>query len=203
VLAHDDLRLWSIAEVQAGRIPSEAVSALQPIAAWSNSFLIADHPDLGRDGPVCPFSKAAMDYGLFLFALLNGIDADKDMAAAMYRYGVWYRELSRSVAPGRRKYLTILVALPDIDTTGADPLDELQRNLKDRFVEHGLMIGQFHPVCDRPGLWNADFRPLRSPIPLLAIRTMVRDDLPFLIDNPVHLDAYMARFGSRGTADVA
>jgi len=187
--------LWSIAEVQAGRIPAEAVSALQPIAAWSNSFLIADHPDLGRDGPVCPFSKASMDYGVFLLALLDGVTRNEEIAPAMHRYGDWYRDLSHSVDPARRKYLTFLVALPDIDATASDELDELQRDLKGRFVQDGLMIGQFHPVCERPGLWNANFRPLRSPIPLLAIRTMVRDDLPFLVDTPAHLEAYIARFG--------
>jgi hypothetical protein len=58
------------------------------------------------------------------------------------------------------------------------------------------MIGQFHPKCDQPGLWNDDFRPLRSPIPLLAIRIMVPGDLPFLTGSDVHLAAYFARFAA-------
>jgi len=195
-----------MAEVQAGRIPPAAVAALQPIATWSNSFLVAEHPDLGRDGPVCPFSKASMGHGLFLLAHLDGVTSNEAIAAAIYRYGDWYRDLSRSVDPARRKYLTFLVVLPDVDATDAGEFDELQRDLKDHFVEDGLMIGQFHPVCERSGLWNANFRPLRSPIPLLAIRSMVREDLPFLVDTPAHFDAYTARFGATpppGAADVA
>lgn len=195
MLGHANLQLWSIAEVQSGRIPTEAVPVLQPIAAWSKSFLITTHPNLGREGPVCPFSKAAMEHGVFLLTLLDGIKRNEDIAAAMYRYGDWYRDLSRSIDPVRRSYLTFLIVLPGVDATDSGELDALQRDLKDRFVEHGLMVGQFHPVCERPGLWNANFRPLRSPIPLLAIRTMVREDLPFLIETPAHLDAYLARFG--------
>ena len=42
------------------------------------------------------------------------------------------------------------------------------------------MIGQFYPGCAENGLWNPDFRPLDSPLPMLAIRHMVESDLPFL-----------------------
>ncbi len=204
MLERGGLRLWSIAEVQSAQVPPEVFTVLQPIAAWSHSYLITEHPDLGRDGPVCPFSKAAMDRGVFLLTLLDGVTRNEEIARAMWRYGDWYRELWGLVDPLSRRYLSFLVVLPAIDATDSEPLDDLQRDLKDRFVDDGLMIGQFHPVCERPGLWNADFRPLRSPIPLLAIRTMVREDLPFLVDTPAHFDAYAARFGSpAGAADVA
>jgi hypothetical protein len=84
--------------------------------------------------------------------------------------------------------------LPGIDRTSSAEIDNLQRSLKDRFVREGLMIGQFHPTCDEPGVWNQSFRPLRSPIPLLAIRTMVVYDMPFLLGSQAHLGAYLARF---------
>ncbi len=56
------------------------------------------------------------------------------------------------------------------------------------------MVGQFHPRCEQGGLWNEGFRPLRAPIPLLAIRRMVSSDLPFLLDSAGHLLAYLNRF---------
>jgi hypothetical protein len=73
-------------------------------------------------------------------------------------------------------------------------LDALQARLKERFVREGLMVGQFHPQCEQGGLWNTDFRPLRAPIPLLAIRQMVTSDLPFLLGSPAHVSAYLHRF---------
>ena len=87
------------------------------------------------------------------------------------------------------------VLLPATDRLDPGPLDRLQASLKTEFVRQGLMIGQFHPRCEAPGLWSPDFRPLRSPIPLLAMREMVASDLPFLVGDPDHLLAYFDRFG--------
>ncbi len=41
------------------------------------------------------------------------------------------------------------------------------------------MIGFMHATNDAPGLWNQDFRPLRAPLPVLAIRHLVEQDAPF------------------------
>ncbi len=96
----------------------------------------------------------------------------------------------------------ILVILPDVSDEDAPTMvDETHRRLKAQFVESGLMIGRFHPRSEQGGLHNPAFRPLRSPIPLLAIRYMVDSDLPFLnrVDDPVpdrikFLKAYGRRF---------
>ena len=47
--------------------------------------------------------------------------------------------------------------------------------LKPAFLDRGLMLGEFYPTCPKPGLRNPDFRPLRSPVPLLVIRQMAPD----------------------------
>jgi hypothetical protein len=96
----------------------------------------------------------------------------------------------------------IMVILPDVSEEDAPAMvDETHRRLKEQFVDVGLMIGKFHPLSDQGGLHNPGFRPLRSPIPLLAIRYMVDSDLPFLnrVDDPVpdrvkFLEAYERRF---------
>lgn len=54
------------------------------------------------------------------------------------------------------------------------------RKLKPSFVQAGLMLGEFHPFNRTPGLRNKDFRPLRSPVPPLAIRHMAESDVDFL-----------------------
>ncbi len=72
---------------------------------------------------------------------------------------------------------------PDIHIEDTSKLiDSVQQKLKPLFVESGLMIGEFHKRNESPGLHNPNFRPLRSPIPLLAIRFMVEADLPFLLN---------------------
>jgi hypothetical protein len=59
-------------------------------------------------------------------------------------------------------------------------IDVSKERLKPLFVNDGLMLGEFHELNESPGLHNPDFRPLRSPIPLLAIRRMVYSDIVFL-----------------------
>jgi hypothetical protein len=52
-------------------------------------------------------------------------------------------------------------------------IDGIQRPLRDEFVREGLMLGEFHQLSQSKGIHNKEFRPLRSPIPMLTIRHMV------------------------------
>lgn len=159
------------------------------ISAWAVEFLNAPHEQLGRRGAVCPYTSRSMRRHAFLLAQAPGRDT-RAIGATIERYRQWFLELAEQRGP----LLTILVVLPGLDPTDAGPLDALQARLKDAFVREGLMAGQFHPRCEQPGLWNEDFRPLRAPVPLLAIRRMVGSDLPFLLDDAAHLAAYLNRF---------
>lgn len=160
------------------------VDALTEVVRWAREFLVPGHPDLGRSGPVCPYTQASLRRDLFELEVSHG---EPELTALRARYEEWSAELDLT----ERELLTFLVVLPD-----ADPceLDALQRKAKDTFVANGLMIGQFHPLCDEPGLWNHDLRPLRSPVPLLAIRRLLPADLPFMFDTKGHLTSYFERF---------
>ena len=70
-------------------------------------------------------------------------------------------------------------------------------------LERGMMLGEFHSMNDSPGLRNPEFRPLRSPVPMLAIRLMVESDLPFMTrdqytyeERAAFLRSYLYRLGS-------
>jgi hypothetical protein len=97
----------------------------------------------------------------------------------------------------------ILIVFPSLSTDDAALIDQVQFELKSSFVEEGMMLGEFHEQNESPGLRNPDFRPLRSPIPMLAMRYMVETDLPFLHRSlyPAALRsefirAYLRRLGS-------
>ncbi len=196
MLRRDKLQLWPVSEVELGLPPVQMRDSLKTIVQWSATFLVPEHPDLGRDGPVCPFTRTSMDRGLFYLSHLRTDSNASLLREAVSAFREWYLDMAETLNEKQRKFLTFLIVLEDIDLTDSRELDDLQRSLKDSFVEQGLMIGQFHPKCDQPGLWNDDFRPLRSPIPLLAIRIMVPGDLPFLTGSDVHLAAYFARFAA-------
>lgn len=177
-----------------GAVAAPELADLRQVATWAVEFLNAPHRQLGRRGPVCPYTRLSMDSNAFLLAHAGGEDDLRSIESTVDRYRRWFLELLEQLAAGREHLLTILVVLPGIDHADAEPLDALHGRLKDAFVREGLMVGQFHPRCARGGLWNEDFRPLRAPIPLLAIRRMVSSDLPFLLEDPDHLAAYLDRF---------
>src|SRR5262249_49614221 len=80
-----------------------------------------------------------------------------------------------------KAFLVVFPSLTAGGPEGAALVDKVQASLKPYFVDMGLMLGEFHAANESPGLRNPAFRPLRSPIPMLAIRHMVESDLPFLI----------------------
>jgi hypothetical protein len=167
---------------------------LRQIATWAADFLNASHEQLGRRGPVCPYTRLSMEHNAFLLAYARGERDARPIESTVEDYRRWFLELLGQMEEARAYLFTILVVLPDLDRTDSGPLDALQARLKDAFVREGLMVGQFHPRCEQAGLWNDAFRPLRAPIPLLAIRRMVSSDLPFLLDSAGHLAAYLDRF---------
>jgi Domain of unknown function (DUF6875) len=175
---------------------------VERVARWCEEFLARPHPRLGRNGSVCPFIPRALAMNKVVFAVVRTEDrsaADIDQAVSRYR-DVFLR--MEPVCGPEAMDKAIIVILPEVSDEDAPAMvDETHRRLKPQFVEAGLMIGKFHPLSDQSGLHNPGFRPLRSPVPLLAIRHMVDSDLPFLnrCDDPVaervrFLEAYGRRF---------
>ena len=51
---------WSAAEVDAGDVPDEQLPYVREILAWARRYLVSAHPELGRNGPVCPYTQPSM-----------------------------------------------------------------------------------------------------------------------------------------------
>jgi hypothetical protein len=194
MIGDNAVSIWTAAEVDDGAAPAHHLPHLREVLAWAGEYLVSSHPELGRKGPVCPYTQASLQGGLFYLAFPADGSGDTDVLGAIESLRSWYEKLSTGIAPDDRELLTILLVLPGLDHRDPTTLDDLQREAKDNFVADGLMIGQFHPVCDHPGLWNADFKALRAPVPLLAIRRLVVFDLPFLMDSAAHAGSYLRRF---------
>ncbi|MER5889411.1 DUF6875 domain-containing protein [Streptomyces sp. NPDC001941] len=186
------LRIWTPREIEAGHdVPAPDLLPLRQVLSWSREFLVSGHPELGRTGPVCPYTQPSLRKDLFLLAVPS---ATGGLGDAVAHLRVWYEKLAVDLSAEERELLTLLMVLPTLDPTDSAELDALQGAAKDEFVADGLMIGQFHPVCEEPGLWNEEFRPLRSPVPLLAVRRLLVFDLPFLVGADRHLSSYLERF---------
>jgi hypothetical protein len=181
-----DLRLLEVADLDA---PGDPPEPARVILEWARSYLSAPHPDLGRPGRVCPFVPSSLRAAQFYVAVRPG--PVPDVADTVRRHRDWFLELEPRDGPDAQ-LKTILILFPDV---APEQIDATQAALKPAFVESGLMLGQFHPTPpSEGGLWNPDFRPLYSPVGLLAIRHMVPSDLPFLTRDRWQLESYLTKF---------
>ncbi|WP_414566177.1 MULTISPECIES: DUF6875 domain-containing protein [unclassified Anabaena] len=168
---------------------------------WLRNFLAQSHPDLGRMGTVCPYMPKALNLNYIRLKVIRSPNIDiQEVSEIVLTYLNAFLELEPT-EKDEAIYKTIVLIFPDITHEDAPRIiDVVQKQLKPLFVESGLMLGEFHNYNETPGLHNSDFRPLRSPIPMLAIRFMVESDLPFLqnVEDPLYrikyLQAYLKRF---------
>lgn len=182
--------------------PTALAKANQPVldevAAWVKGYLCRPHPDLGRSGPMCPFVPGALQKQL-LFAAIYG-QADVDVAAIK---SILLEEMERFIAlppisGNDAQFKSIMVLFPNLPGEHVKGLIETaQADLQKHFVPNGLMVGEFHSgPPDKRGLWNKDFRPLYSPVPMLVIRHMVPTDVLFLRGDPGLFREYVKIYGN-------
>ena len=159
-------------------------SPLRCVSEWIRAFLARPHPQLGRPGSVCPFVPIALGMDTIWMAEVAEATATfEGISEIISEYRKLFIETEPKSGPEamNKAFLVVFSALTAHGAEGAALVDKVQAHLKKYFVEMGLMLGEFHSANESPGLRNPDFRPLRSPIPMLAIRHMVESDLPFLI----------------------
>ncbi|MBW4499703.1 MAG: hypothetical protein KME57_09070 [Scytonema hyalinum WJT4-NPBG1] len=174
------------------------------IMEWLKNFVAKPHPDLGRSGVVCPFVPPSLKLNSIRLTVLRSKNlALQEIADIILPYLDIFLELEPREKPAALNK-AILFIFPDIDIEDAPKIiDVVHKQLKPFFVKAGLMIGEFHNRTESPGLHNPNFRPLRSPIPMLVIRPMTEADLTFMhhADDP-HLsitshEAYLKHFAHK------
>lgn len=184
------IRLSESEQIPFGEASSDP--AFADVVDWIVQFLCAPHADVGRLGDVCPFARSAVLRKSIAFFSNWSADADafeQEVAAHREDFGQ---------SGGMLDTYRCRIIVPMRIANAAHAVERVQQRLKPSFVERHLMIGQFFPGCEEPGLWNRSFRPLQAPVPLLAIRNMVPTDIAFLYDNAHYVRLYLEKFGGRG-----
>lgn len=194
--------LVEVADLEsAGALPEPASAFERPLRTihrWTEEYLCQPHPELGREGPVCPYVRSSLRKGLFFFTVCPGTGLTPErVEARVAALRDWFLELEPRQG-NDAIFKTILCLFPDVALERTPHLiDAVQEKLRPLYVAHGLMVGEFHArPPEKAGLWNQEFRPLRSPVPMLVIRHMVVTDLAFLKDDRGLVASYLKRFGS-------
>lgn len=166
---------------------------------WVESYLMNGHPDLGRAGAVCPFTRQAARIDTVRLAISHVRPEDEDKTFALIR-GAFGELEAIPCKPAMRHFRTVIVGFPGCDSPeGIAMLKRIQRRHRFYSLARARMIGMMHAGSEDRGLWNPEFRPLRSPMPVLAIRHLVENDAPFAALHPALMVAYLARFPIKGT----
>jgi hypothetical protein len=156
--------------------------ALDTALAWLRSYLAEHDPDVGRDGPVCPFVPLGLTRDT-LWLVVEAVVSPDDVASAMLAYLEEFEKRTAGFGAAMSS-ASIIVVFPGIGPADAPlAIDAVQRRLKVQFVERGYMIGEFHAANTTPAVSataTPGALPNRSPISMLAIRALVRNDKKFL-----------------------
>lgn len=180
-----------------------ALQTLTSMARYVTEFLTSGHPELGREGAVCPYAAKALDQDLIRLTAFPLEQADEAaVCAGMERLRGLLDRLGGGDADVRdRAIVAVFPRLPA--RAGSKMAARVQKALKPAFVARELMIGQFYPGCPEPGLWNRGFRPLQTPAVSLAVRNITIFDAPFMLERRAYVDAFVRLFGEAGTARIA
>jgi hypothetical protein len=181
----------------------ESVAALRLVGEWTRSFVMSDHPELGREGNVCPFTSMAARIDTLRF----GISEARSDEAVRIRSELAqvFDRLDQIPHPRQMDiHRAVLIGFPNCDdASGLATLTKVQKSLRLLSFRRARMIGLFHQHMEEPGLWNPKFRPLRSPLPVIAIRSLVLQDAAFVVRHPLLAPAYLVNFPLAGTRRLA
>ncbi|PHM44533.1 hypothetical protein Xmau_01690 [Xenorhabdus mauleonii] len=174
-------------------------SALKTIAQWSIDYLCHPHPELGRAGVVCPYTPISIKKKTFWLTEIKTEgrkeeDIKQDIISLAY---LFHKQEPQEGEDAQFK--TIVSVWSDISVKA---LARFHQEMKPVFLHEGLMFGEFFSSCKKRGLWNANFYPLRSPIPLLAIREILEADIVFLSESMEFVEEYINKYGERGVNSI-
>ena len=195
------LKMESARSLPGGR---DAVAAeMSVLLDWVETYLMEAHPDLGRLGAVCPFTKQAARLDTVRLAIAPALPTEGKTAFSLVRRAFEVLD-AIPCKSGMEHFRTVIIGFPSCrNAEGVAMLKSIQRSHRFYSLARGRMIGLMHSASEDNGLWNRDFRPLRAPMPVLAVRHMVEHDAPFAALHPALMIAYLARFPFKGTRRLA
>jgi hypothetical protein len=181
----------------AGATSDDAAAALRSVAEWLDTYVSRPHHGLGRSGEVCPWTRRTIDLGKLELVPISSADAvevDTILESLLDRFVS--ADSPKGADVGFRSIVGIFHRLDP--ERAAEFIVAAHARAKPAFLDRGLMLGEFYPACNKPGLRNPTFRPLRSPVPLLVIRQMVEPDIEFLLDKDEFVESYLRIHRGRG-----
>lgn len=188
-----------------GSLAQSDLTALRAVADWTKTFVIRPHKDLGRTGPVCPFTPVAIDHKALWLAPERSAGKSKSDIIELIK---GYQRLLLSNSPNDGEVAAdkaIVVVFSDLPAARAKDFigGALEPIAIPSYVNDGLVMGPFYEGNDGTAIYNPNFRPFTSPVPFMLMRRAVVSDWKFFLNNDAWFDLWANRYGESGTKALA
>src|SRR5262245_39267252 len=173
-------------------------NALRAVANWTKTYVVKPHNELGRSGPVCPFVPVALEHKTLWLAHERSAGRS---APDVIQLIEGYKGLLRAAQPvdgNDANYKSIVVVFTDLPAARAKDFfgGVLQEIGVPSYVNDGLVMGPFYEGNDGTAIYNPNFRPSTSPVPLLLMRRAVISDWKFFLNDQDWLRRWARRYGT-------
>lgn len=148
---------------------------------WVGDYTANPHPQLGRDGVVCPYMVKALRQSCITLVDFDSSEGDAALGALAREMRSKMTERARELGADAVYLVNLIVPHGDSETELKAMVGRVHSWLKEEFVSLGFMLGDFWPEHETLGLHSEEFRPFTSPLPILGMRHMVPADLVFFI----------------------
>ncbi len=178
---------------------SKLPGVVPTVDSWCRQYLCSPHEQLGRPGPVCPYMPHAFEIQGVHYAPVSGRPDYEGVVSIIRSLVEPFRRLTEQRAR-QTEFLCVVAVFVDLPPTDGQEVVVAAHHevLKSELVARGMMLGEFYPGYNLPGVRNPRFRAGEAPAPLLALRSMVRRDGEFLVGTPEWEAEHGRRF--RGAA---
>ena len=180
------------------------LEALQAVADWIKTYVVKPHKDLGRAGPVCPFVPGALERKTLWLA--PELIADRSVADVVELITGYQRVFLDAQPPeDDANHKAIIVVFTDLSADRAEKVfgDVLEQLAVPSYANDGFEMGGFYRGKEATAVYNPNFRPFTSPVPLFLVRQAVVDDWKFFLGNEDWLPLWADRCGGSGALALA
>jgi len=183
-------------------VSGQAAKAVQGCTHWMEDYLGQPHPQLGRNGEICPYIKAALRKDHVSYRCYDAVTtiSAREIADVFLRECV---ALERLVDPADADadLTAVCVLFPRMAPADFPNMAAAHQLAKGALMSRGIMLAVFYPGYEKQALYNPDFKLYQSPYPVAALRPMAIRDIAFLEYNREAFAEYRRRFAAEFAAD--
>jgi heptaprenyl diphosphate synthase len=180
------------------RIEPSEIHAVEACLHWLKEYIGQPHPQLGRNGDICPFVNTALRKQKMSFVLLEHIDTPNfGEIRSRVLYEAW--RLPRRIGESDRfgELITTNLLFPKLTGEAGAVVHEVHTACKTSLMRRGVMLAAFYPGYAKPAIYNSEFQLYQAPFPVIVVRPMALHDIVFLDNNREGFSEYHRRYAAR------